>query len=94
MARRKIPKRRLGHITIYIRKDFKPIFDEFVSMIDRDPRFDTIKTIRGKPGIISPAIMQLMIKYVKEGRMNLPPKEVVVSGDEDDDEDGEEVEDE
>ena len=91
MARRKIPKRRLGHITIYIRKDFKPIFDEFVSMIERDPRFDSIKTVRGKPGIISPAIMQLMIKYVKEGRMNLPPKEAVVSNE---DEDEDEVEDE
>ena len=50
--------------TFYIRSIFLPIWDKFISLIKKDPKFTQLR-YKEDAGLISAAIMQLISDYVQ-----------------------------
>ena len=56
---------RRNAVAIYIREEEKPIFKRFLQYIQKDNRITALRDT-DKKGVMSIAIMQLILKYVNE----------------------------
>lgn len=73
------PKRKFGMITFYVRPEFRKLIEKFYKFIEYDKRITNLR-FKEKYGLLSIALIQLMIKYVDDaenGEINGISDEIV-----------------
>lgn len=61
---------RRNHVLIYIRPEYVPVYNEFQKLVELDEGIRKLQT-KKKDKLSSIAICQLILKYVKEKRVEL-----------------------